>query len=92
MSIYSIKHHNCPTCTCTKPLESSDSAALAGYAPTESLLRQVKWWNSALHQMNKAIKRKNKYINRLVRENSELRSQLADMNVLYMEALNDTGA
>ena len=31
MSLYATKHHNCPTCRCTEPVESSDSDALAGY-------------------------------------------------------------
>ena len=69
-------------------LRKGESASPDGYAPTAALVEQVAWWSRALRQMNKAIKRNNKYINRLEAENAELRSQLADVNELHVKLLN----
>ena len=38
----------------------------------EACLKQIRWWNKALRDYQKAIKRKNKHINRLQRKNDEL--------------------
>ena len=38
----------------------------------EACLKQIRYWNNALRDYQKAIKRKNKYINRLQRSNAEL--------------------
>ena len=38
----------------------------------EACLRQIRWWNKALRDYQKAIKRKNKHINRLQKNNAEL--------------------
>jgi len=48
----------------------------------EACLKQIRWWNKALRDYQKAIKRKNKHINRLQKNNDEL---AAYQRVLIME-------
>ena len=47
----------------------------------EAYLRQFLYWDRALRQVQKAVRRRNKYINRLVRENQKLKSENAALMI-----------
>ena len=46
----------------------------------DACLTQIRYWSKALQQANKGIRRKNKYINRLERENDALRTKMATIH------------
>jgi len=48
----------------------------------EACLKQIRWWNKTIKDYQKAIRRKNKHINRLQKNNSELAEY---QRVLIME-------
>jgi len=48
----------------------------------EACLKQIRWWNKTIKGYQKAIRRKNKHINRLQKNNSELAEY---QRVLIME-------
>jgi len=56
---------------------------------SEACLKQIRYWSKALKQAYKSIRRKNKYINRLERENMELKQELAINQELLAEKTNE---
>ena len=58
----------------------------------EACLRQIRWWNKTLRDYQKAIKRKNKHINRLQKNNDELAAyqRMLIMEIAELELKNET--
>ena len=58
----------------------------------EACLRQIRWWNTTLRDYQKAIKRKNKHINRLQKNNAELAEyqRVLIMEIAELELKNET--
>ena len=52
---------------------------------SEACIKQIRYWHKTIKQLQKAIRRKNKLINRLQRENDELISDYASLMASFDE-------